>query len=122
MRPTTITGRAELIELADRLLAAVRPFASPGHARLALPGTPGGYGSDVDELEAYARTFLLAGFRLAGEEGRDPVGYAEWYARGLVAGTDPHSSERWVRPTEHAQRSEERRVGRECGYRQSRHA
>lgn len=103
MRPTTITGRAELIELADRLLAAVRPFASPGHARLALPGTPGGYGSDVDELEAYARTFLLAGFRLAGEEGRDPAGYAEWYARGLVAGTDPHSSERWVRPTEHAQ-------------------
>src|SRR5690625_6268333 len=96
MRPTTITGRAELIELADRLLAAVRPFASPGHARLALPGTPGGYGSDVDELEAYARTFLLAGFRLAGEEGRDPAGYAEGYARGLGR-SEEHTPERQSR-------------------------
>lgn len=102
MRPS-ITGRAELAAFADQLLAAVRPFASPDHARIALPGTPGGYGSDVDELEAYARTFLLAGFRLAGEQGRDPGGYAEWYARGLVAGTDPSSPERWVRPTEHPQ-------------------
>lgn len=101
--PSAVATRPDLLALADSLLGAVRPFASPGHARIALPGTPGGYGADVDALEAFARTFLLAGFRLAGERGEDPHGYAEWYARGLVAGTDPHSAERWVRPTEDPQ-------------------
>src|SRR5699024_11759463 len=85
----------------DLLLLAVRPHSSPGHARITLPGTPGGYGTAIDGLEGFARTFLLAGFRLAGEQGADRFGYAQWYTRGLVAGTDPTSPERWVRPSEH---------------------
>jgi hypothetical protein len=98
-----IRTRTDLADLADRMLRAVRPHASPGHARITLPGTPGGYGTDVDGLEGFARTLLVAGFRLAGAKGNDPDGLAEWYARGFDAGTDPSSPERWVRPAEHGQ-------------------
>lgn len=98
-----ITTRGDLAAYADRLLHAVRPYASPTHSLITLPGTPGGYGTKVDGLEGFARTFLAAGFRVAGERGNDPDGYLEWYARGLATGTDPHHPERWVRPNEHGQ-------------------
>lgn len=101
--PLTGWDRARWAALADDMLLAVRPFASPRHALILLPGAPGGYGSAVDALEGYARTFLLAGFRLAGEHGEDPLGLAERYADGLAAGTDPTSPERWVRLDEHPQ-------------------
>ncbi|MDR6592566.1 hypothetical protein J2S66_000950 [Saccharothrix longispora] len=81
----------------------MRPFASPGHARITLPGPEGGYGADVDGLEGFARTFLLAGFRIAGERGADPDDLAGWYAEGIATGTDPTSPERWVRLDEHPQ-------------------
>lgn len=101
--PLTGWDRARWAGLADHMLAAVRPFASDGHARITLPGPVGGYGRDVDGLEGFARTFLLAGFRLTGEHGADPDDLAGWYAAGLDAGTDPASPERWLRMTEHAQ-------------------
>src|SRR5699024_7597342 len=63
MRPPRRT-RADLVTLADDLLAAVAPYASPGGAQITLPGTPGGYGTAVDGLEGFARTFLLAAMRL----------------------------------------------------------
>jgi len=96
-------ARAWLAAYADRLLAAVQPYASPSGSLITLPGTPGGYGTAVDGLEGFARTFLLAGFRLAGEDGADPTGLAERYAAGLAAGTDPTHPERWTRPEEHGQ-------------------
>lgn len=98
-------SRAEWAAFADRLLAAARPFASPRHGRITLPGTEGGYGHAVDGLEGFCRTFLLAGFRIAGERGQGLDELAEFYARGIAAGVDPDSpdEERWVRPTEHAQ-------------------
>lgn len=98
-----IGSRADLLDYTDRLLLAVRPFASPSHSLLTLPGTPGGYGTEVDGLEGFARTFLAVGFRIAGERGADPHGYLERYAAGLAAGTDPRHPERWVRPGEHGQ-------------------
>jgi hypothetical protein len=85
------------------MLAAVRPWASAGHGRIRLPGPQGGYGRAVDGLEGFARTFLLAGFRLAGERGSDPDDLAGWYAEGLRAGSDPSSPDRWVRLDEHPQ-------------------
>ncbi|BDZ41473.1 hypothetical protein GCM10025865_07720 [Paraoerskovia sediminicola] len=100
---TRVRTRTEMVALADTMLRAARPYGSPGHARITLPGAPGGYGTDVDGLEGFARTLLLAGFRLAGEPDADPDGLAEWYAEGFAAGTDPHSAERWVRPSEHGQ-------------------
>lgn len=105
-RHVTETGpesRAWLAAYADRLLAGVRPYASPSGSLITLPGTPGGYGTAVDGLEGFARTFLLAGFRLVGENGADPTGLAERYAAGLAAGTDPAHPERWTRPEEHGQ-------------------
>lgn len=101
--PHTGWTRDTWLALADRLLAGARPHASPGHARITPPGPAGGYGRDVDGLEGFARTFLLAGFRLTGERGADPTNLAEWYAEGLATGTDPRSPERWVRLEEHAQ-------------------
>jgi hypothetical protein len=100
-----ITGwdRQRWADHADRMLAAVQPFASPGGSLITLPGPEGGYGRAVDGLEGFARTFLAAGFRLAGERGADPHGYAERYAAGVAAGTDPRAEDRWVRMSEHGQ-------------------
>ena len=98
-------SRAEWTGFADQLLASVRPFASPNHGRITLPGAEGGYGHAVDGLEGFCRTFLLAGFRIAGERGEGMDELAEFYARGITAGVDPDSpeEERWVRTTEHGQ-------------------
>jgi len=100
--PYTGWTREHLTTLADRMLLAVRPFASASHGRITLPGAEGGYGHAVDGLEGFARTFLLAGFRLAGDPS-DPLGLAEWYAEGIADGVDPASPDRWVRCDEHAQ-------------------
>ncbi|GAA1604177.1 DUF2264 domain-containing protein [Kribbella hippodromi] len=87
--------RADLVELADRALLALRPWASPGHARFDLPGPAGQSGPVVDGLEAFARSFLAVGFRLSGAES-DPHDHAGWYARGLIAGTgQTDRAERW---------------------------
>lgn len=103
--PYTGWSRDDFAALADRMLLAARPYASPSQALITLPGVAGGYGSAVDGLEGFARTFLLAGFRVAGEQGSDSLNLLERYAEGLAAGTDPASpaAERWVRPSEHGQ-------------------
>jgi hypothetical protein len=100
--PHTGWTRAHWEALADHLLLSVRPFASPGHGRITPPGAEGGYGHAVDGLEGFARTFLLAGFRLAGDPS-DPLNLAEWYAEGLKEGVDDASPHRWVKLTEHPQ-------------------
>jgi len=83
--------------MADRMLFAVRPYASPDHALIDLPGPASRSGRWSDGLEGFARTFLLAAFRLAGADGADPFGLADWYAAGIAAGTDPASPSRWPR-------------------------
>ncbi|MEQ4720645.1 DUF2264 domain-containing protein [Nonomuraea sp. B19D2] len=103
LSPYTGWTRNHWAALADHLLLSARRYASDTHARISFPGPPGGYGADVDGLEGFARTFLAAGFRVAGEAGRDPLGLMEWYAEGLASGTDPRSPERWVRLDEHDQ-------------------
>ncbi|RVX47639.1 uncharacterized protein DUF2264 [Nonomuraea polychroma] len=103
LSPYTGWTRDHWAALADHLLLSARRYASASHARISFPGPPGGYGADVDALEGFARTFLAAGFRVAGEHGRDPLGLMEWYAQGLATGTDPRSPERWVRLDEHGQ-------------------
>ncbi|MCF0091348.1 DUF2264 domain-containing protein [Micromonospora sp. MH99] len=96
-------SRDDWLGLADRMLAAVRPFASSGHALVNLPGPEGGYGRAVDGLEGFARTFLLAGFRIAGARGVGMDELVDRYAAGIAAGTDPSSPDRWVRLDEHPQ-------------------
>ena len=55
----------------------------------ACPGRPSGAGVASDGLEGYARTFLLAAFRIAGAGGEVPPALIERYADGLADGTDP---------------------------------
>ena len=96
-------SRQDWLGFADLLLDSVRRFASPGHARITPPGPEGGYGRAVDGLEGFARTFLLAGFRIAGERCAGLDALADWYAHGVANGCDPASPERWVRLDEHPQ-------------------
>ena len=101
--PITGWDRQRWAAHADGMLLAARDYASPEHGRVTFPGPEGGYGRAVDGLEGFARTFLLAGFRLKGENGDDPLNLAEWYARGIAAGVNPNAPDRWVRMDEHAQ-------------------
>ncbi|MBT2507118.1 DUF2264 domain-containing protein [Streptomyces sp. ISL-98] len=74
---------------ADQLLLAVRPHASPRRGLINLPGKrASSSGPRSDGLEGYARTFLLAAFRVAGADGHDPHGHLARYSEGLTAGTE----------------------------------
>ncbi|WBB58750.1 DUF2264 domain-containing protein [Streptomyces sp. WMMC500] len=95
MRRTATEARAHWEQTADRMLLAVRPYATDGHSLIDLPGVPSVSGTRSDGLEGFARTFLLAAFRLAGAAGADPHDLAGWYAAGLTAGTDPDHPRRW---------------------------
>jgi len=95
--------RDEWLAYADRLLDTARSYASPGHGRIFFPGAEGGYGHAVDGLEGFARTFLLAGFRIAGARGEGTEELADFYRQGIVTGVDPDAADRWVRLDEHAQ-------------------
>ncbi|MFB8074052.1 DUF2264 domain-containing protein [Streptomyces californicus] len=95
LSPYTGWTREHWEATADGLLAAVRPYASPGRALVDLPGDcPSWSGRRSDALEGFARTFLLASLRIAGAGGADPHGVLEDYARGLDAGTRTPTSER----------------------------
>ncbi|WP_345710294.1 DUF2264 domain-containing protein, partial [Kineococcus glutinatus] len=93
--PAPTTERGRWLALADDLLTAVRPHAVPGGSLLRLPGPVSASGPWSDGLEGYARTFLLAAFRVRGEDGADPAGHLERYAEGLRHGTDPADPLRW---------------------------
>ncbi|WP_206784986.1 DUF2264 domain-containing protein [Amycolatopsis sp. MtRt-6] len=100
LSPYTGWTRAHYAALADRLLTTAGKYRSPAGARIDLPGPASRNGRVSDGLEGFARTFLIAGFRVAGEGGADPGGFLEHYARGLAAGSDPASPEAWPRPDE----------------------
>ncbi|MEU9343427.1 DUF2264 domain-containing protein [Streptomyces sp. NPDC048278] len=87
LSPGTGYTRAHWEAVADGLLGAAWCWATPGGALLDLPGRPSKSGVRSDGLEGYARTFLAAGFRVAGAGGKDPRGWLERYAAGLAAGT-----------------------------------
>ncbi|MYV67598.1 DUF2264 domain-containing protein, partial [Streptomyces sp. SID2131] len=76
LSPYTGWTRAHWEAAADRLLLGVRPFASPRHGLIGLPGPrPSWSGPRSDGLEGWARTFLLAALRVAGDRGADPHGH-----------------------------------------------
>ncbi|MFI6942519.1 DUF2264 domain-containing protein [Streptomyces sp. NPDC050418] len=87
LSPRTGCTRAHWEAVADGLVDSAWRWATPGGALLDLPGRPSQSGVRSDGLEGYARTFLAAGFRVAGARGADPHGWLERYAEGLAAGT-----------------------------------
>ncbi|WP_425246586.1 DUF2264 domain-containing protein [Streptomyces sp. NEAU-NA10] len=103
LSPLTGWTRAHWEAIADRLLDGLLPYASPGLAQYRLPGRPSHSGPWSDGLEGFARSFLLAAFRIAGSNGRAGPALIERYAAGLAAGTDPHGDERWPPITDRAQ-------------------
>ncbi|WP_245976937.1 DUF2264 domain-containing protein [Cryobacterium soli] len=96
-------SRTQWVAYADTILAGAQAWASPGHGRITPPGAEGGYGRAVDGLEGFARTFLLAGFRIAGERGQGLDDLIEFYLQGITTGVDPDAADRWVRLDEHSQ-------------------
>ncbi|MEV6590182.1 DUF2264 domain-containing protein [Streptomyces acidicola] len=101
--PVTGWTRAHWEATADRLLEGLLPYASPGFAQYRLPGRASYSGPWSDGLEGYARSFLLAAFRIAGSQGRVGPELIERYAAGLAAGTDPYGEERWPPITDRGQ-------------------
>ncbi|NUP78814.1 MAG: DUF2264 domain-containing protein [Nonomuraea sp.] len=81
LSPYTGWTRAHWEALADGLLGAVEPYRSADGASIRLPGRASW--SDCDGMEGFARTFLLAAFRVAGG---GPAGLLEPYRRGFVTG------------------------------------
>jgi hypothetical protein len=104
LSPRTGLTRAHWLAVADSMLTALRPHASPACSLIDLPGPASVSGRWCDGLEGFARSFLLAAWRIAGDPG-DPAAaaLAERYARGLAAGTDLRHPERWPLLTEKAQ-------------------
>lgn len=87
--------RAHWEAVADHLLDAVAPHLVPGTGQVRQPGRASVSGVESDGLEGFARTLLLAAFRIAGACGVGTEALAERYAAGLAAGTDPASPARW---------------------------
>ncbi|MGW2341657.1 DUF2264 domain-containing protein [Streptomyces sp. NPDC001661] len=112
--PRTGWTRAHWEALADQQLAALLPYATPGFAQYRLPGRGSWSGVTLDGLEGFARTFLLASFRIAGA-GKDTTGNGdgteapavshliERYTQGLTTGTDRDHPEAWPELTDCSQ-------------------
>ncbi|MFE6887818.1 DUF2264 domain-containing protein [Streptomyces sp. NPDC057694] len=110
--PLTGWTRAHWETLADRQLDALLPYATPGFAQYRLPGRASWSGIVSDGLEGFARTFLLASFRIAGAGGTDGPDepspskishLIERYTQGLTTGTDRDSTEAWPELTDCSQ-------------------
>jgi hypothetical protein len=99
LSPYTGWTRERWTSQADHLLDSLKPYASPSFSRIELPGRNSRSGPDSDALEGFARTFMLAAWRIAGERGQGPIA-AELIARysaGLAAGADAGHPEAWPR-------------------------
>ncbi|HVT66213.1 MAG TPA: DUF2264 domain-containing protein, partial [Trebonia sp.] len=97
--PLTGWTRAHWERLADWLLESAARYATPDFAQFRLPGRTSGSGLVSDGIEGFARTFLLAAFRIAGaRHSGDDATVARLvgrYATGIAAATD-NSKKRWA--------------------------
>ncbi|MFI5775241.1 DUF2264 domain-containing protein [Streptomyces sp. NPDC051658] len=87
LSPYTGFTRVHWEAVADGLIERAWRWATPCGAMLDLPGRTSHAGARSDGLEAFARTFLAAAFRVRGADGSDPHSWLERYGSGLAAGT-----------------------------------
>jgi hypothetical protein len=104
-RKSPLTGwtREHWVAVADLLLDGVRRYASRGNAAIYVPGPKSSTNRRDEGLEGYARTFLLAAYRLAATDGHAPGDLIDRYSEGLRSGTDPSSDEAWPSIEDRAQ-------------------
>ncbi|MET9275872.1 DUF2264 domain-containing protein [Kribbella sp. NPDC003557] len=76
--------RETWLAVAGHLLDSLVPWFTASGAQVRLPGRGSWSGADCDGLEGFARSFLLASFRIAATGGDERL--VERYSRGLVAG------------------------------------
>ena len=96
--PRTGWTRAHWEACADRLIAGAIAHSSPTGARVCFPGTVPN--DPTDELEGFARSFLLRAIRLAGSRDADEL---TRLATALDAGSRPGHAEAWPVLAEHDQ-------------------
>jgi hypothetical protein len=90
------------------LMRGIINSASPACARQVIPGPRSHHGRLADELEGFTRSFIMAGPWLKNGtssfeyEGRK-YDVAEFYRKGILAGTDPKHKEYWGDIVDYAQ-------------------
>ncbi|QAY71196.1 DUF2264 domain-containing protein [Xylanimonas protaetiae] len=102
LSPVTGWTRAHHVAVLERVLDACRRHASASGARITFDGRSSRAGADSDGLEGFARSFLGAAFRVAGEP-EAAGGSLSWYADGFAAGTDPAHPDAWPLPADRYQ-------------------
>jgi hypothetical protein len=107
LSPLTGWTREHWETLADHLLEAAARYATGDFAQFRLPGRPSRSGVVSDGIEGFARTFLLAAFRIAGATDRERDNsnmrrLIDRYAAGLAASVD-NSEMRWPAITDRSQ-------------------
>ncbi|HEY2507036.1 MAG TPA: DUF2264 domain-containing protein, partial [Streptosporangiaceae bacterium] len=96
LSPFTGWTRAHWEMLADQLLEAAARHATPDSAQFRLPGRLSRSGLVSDGIEGFARSFLLAAFRIAGAGGSAEVSHlVARYAEGVAAGTRRGTASSW---------------------------
>jgi hypothetical protein len=115
LSPLTGWTRGHWEVLADHLLESAARYATPDFAQFRLPGRLSRSGLVSDGIEGFARTFLLAAFRIAGAATTGPDGaavlpesagvgpLAARYAAGIAAGTRRGSPSAWPEITDCSQ-------------------
>jgi len=114
LSPMTGWTRAHWESLADHLLESAARYATPDFAQFRLPGRLSRSGLVSDGIEGFARTFLLAAFRIAGAAATGPGGavpsentavsrLTARYAEGIAAGTRRGSPSAWPEITDCSQ-------------------
>jgi hypothetical protein len=107
LSPLTGWTREHWETLADHLLESAARYATGDFAQFRLPGRPSRSGVVSDGIEGFARTFLLAAFRIAGagcdRDNSNMRRLIDRYASGLAAGSDNSNMRRWPAITERSQ-------------------
>ncbi|MDJ1178843.1 DUF2264 domain-containing protein [Roseofilum sp. BLCC_M91] len=91
------------------LLAGMLAYASPGKARIKLPGVNSTHGVVADELEGFSRSLIMATPLLKGNPnlkftvGNQILDLVGFYREGILAGTNPQHPEYWGQIEDYSQ-------------------
>ncbi|MBP0011869.1 MAG: DUF2264 domain-containing protein [Roseofilum sp. SBFL] len=99
----SVTGltREHWEEVMVSLLEGILAYASPGKARIKLPGVNSTNGLVADELEGFSRSLIMAAPLLKSHPtlkltvGNQTLDVVDFYHKGILAGTNPQHPEYW---------------------------